>query len=237
MNGIVANPTPSRAPSLNPRVVRGLLLLACCVLSVALVGAVHTRPFDAVRHVPPPAAMQSHVDTTASAYEALPASFRLPASPASPVTLAPANLSPAKLSPAAAGRILDDVAKVVGSIRSPVKKMLEPPALPLKPAPAFEVRLMEVTAYCPCKKCCGPRAQGITASGKRVTHNGGKFVAADRILPFNTKLVIPGYNNGAAVPVLDRGGAIKGNKLDVYFPTHHEARQWGRRWVPVTVLN
>ena len=96
---------------------------------------------------------------------------------------------------------------------------------------------MEVTAYCPCKKCCGPNAKGVTASGRRVTHNNGLFVAADtRILPFDTKLQIPGYADGQLVPVLDRGGAIKGKKLDVFFPSHERALQWGRRKVEVTVI-
>ena len=109
-----------------------------------------------------------------------------------------------------------------------------------QPAARRESRtmLMEVTAYCACKICCGPNAQGITASGKRVTYNGGKFVAADtKVLPFGTKLVVPGYNNGRAVPVADRGGAIVGKKLDLYFPTHQAAREWGRQWVEVTVLD
>ena len=235
MNGIVASSTPTPLPATrpHPRIVRGIVLLAACVLSVGLIGAVHTRPFDAVRPAAPtPAATPPGPATPASTYEALPESFRLVAPPASPVKLPPAGLPPG-----AAARMLDDVAKVAASIRSPVEKMLIPPTVPVKSAPAYEVRLMEVTAYCACKKCCGPRAQGITASGKHVTHNGGKFVAADKFLPFNTRLVIPGYNNGQAVPVLDRGGAIKGNKLDVYFPSHHEARQWGRRFVPVTLLN
>ena len=35
------------------------------------------------------------------------------------------------------------------------------------PARGPRIVMMEVTAYCPCKKCCGPKAQGITASGKR----------------------------------------------------------------------
>ena len=90
-------------------------------------------------------------------------------------------------------------------------------------------RTMVVTAYCPCTRCCGPNAQGITASGRPVSANGGRFVAADRDLPFGTMLAIPGYNNGRPVEVLDRGGAIKGNRLDVFFATHHEARQWGVR--------
>lgn len=102
--------------------------------------------------------------------------------------------------------------------------------------PRTTVMRMEVTAYCPCTKCCGPRAQGITASGKLVDHNGGKFVAADtRILPFGKKLSIPGYADNAPVEVIDRGGAIKGHKLDLYFPTHEAALVWGRQTLDVTV--
>ena len=96
---------------------------------------------------------------------------------------------------------------------------------------------MEVTAYCPCSKCCGPLARGVTASGRSVRHNGGRFVAADTgVLPFGTQLLIPGYHNDRPVEVIDRGGAIKGRKLDVYFPTHRQALEWGRQWLPVTVV-
>jgi 3D (Asp-Asp-Asp) domain-containing protein len=104
--------------------------------------------------------------------------------------------------------------------------------------PRVRTLRMEVTAYCPCTKCCGENAQGITASGRDVSYNNSRFVAADTsVLPFHTKLSIPGYSNGATVEVIDRGGAIKGNKLDLYFPTHEEARQWGRQWVDVTVVD
>jgi 3D (Asp-Asp-Asp) domain-containing protein len=110
------------------------------------------------------------------------------------------------------------------------------PAASIAPAIRATVMRMEVTAYCPCVKCCGSNAQGITASGKLVDYNGGKFVAADtRVLPFGKKLVIPGYADGAPVEVIDRGGAIKGNKLDLYFPTHEEALIWGRQHLDVTV--
>ncbi len=37
------------------------------------------------------------------------------------------------------------------------------------------------------------------------------------------------------VPVLDRGGVIKGHRLDVLFPTHEAAMQWGVRRLEVTV--
>jgi 3D (Asp-Asp-Asp) domain-containing protein len=37
------------------------------------------------------------------------------------------------------------------------------------------------------------------------------------------------------VPVLDRGSAIKGNRLDLLMPTHQAAQAWGRRTLLVTV--
>jgi 3D (Asp-Asp-Asp) domain-containing protein len=106
------------------------------------------------------------------------------------------------------------------------------------PTAVPRVLKMEVTAYCPCKKCCGKNARGITASGLRVSHNDGLFVAADTaLLPFHTKLRIPGYAGDKAVPVLDRGGAIKGHRIDVFFPSHRAALEWGRRTIEVTVLD
>ena len=96
---------------------------------------------------------------------------------------------------------------------------------------------MNVTAYCPCPKCCGKNAKGLTASGKPIAFDGGHFVAAPGNYAFGTQLVIPGYNGGEAVQVLDRGGAIKGNHLDVFFPTHEQAKAWGRRHIGVTVVD
>ncbi|GAG99876.1 unnamed protein product, partial [marine sediment metagenome] len=90
-------------------------------------------------------------------------------------------------------------------------------------APTFFEREFTVTAYCPCKICCGKWADGYTASGHKL-QAGDKIVAAPMDIPFNTSVEIPGY--GYAI-VLDRGGVIKGNKLDVYFNTHQEALEWG----------
>lgn len=50
---------------------------------------------------------------------------------------------------------------------------------------------------------------------------------------FGTKIEIK--NLGTFV-VEDRGGAINGNKLDIYFDTHQEALNWGRRTVYVKVI-
>jgi 3D (Asp-Asp-Asp) domain-containing protein len=110
----------------------------------------------------------------------------------------------------------------------------------------YEKRTMIVTAYCPCKKCCGKWARlGLTASGHSVRSQKTEvrrqklapkhFVAADKALPFGTSLVIPGYANNTAVPVLDRGGAIKGNRLDVYFASHKQALNWGVKTLVVSI--
>lgn len=94
---------------------------------------------------------------------------------------------------------------------------------------------MRVTGYCACPKCCGSYSDGITASGHRITA-GDAFIAADRKYPFGTEMVIDGYNNAKPVKVLDRGGAIYGNRLDAFFSSHEQALKWGVRYLNVKVL-
>jgi 3D (Asp-Asp-Asp) domain-containing protein len=83
-------------------------------------------------------------------------------------------------------------------------------------------------------KCCGNSADGITANGYKI-RCGDRFVAAPKEYSFGTKMQIPGYNGGKLVSVEDRGGAIKGNKLDVYFDTHSDALEWGDKTIEVKV--
>ena len=93
---------------------------------------------------------------------------------------------------------------------------------------------MCVTAYCPCPKCCGRYSDGVTACGHKM-HPGDSFVAADKKYPFGTEMIIPGYKSDQPVKVLDRGGAIYGNRLDVFFDSHKEALEWGVRNLDVKV--
>ncbi len=93
---------------------------------------------------------------------------------------------------------------------------------------------MRVTAYCPCQKCCGKYSDGVTAAGHKI-RPGDAFVAADREYSFGTEMVIAGYKNGQPVKVLDRGGVIRGNRLDVFFDSHQEALKWGVRYIDVKV--
>ncbi len=95
---------------------------------------------------------------------------------------------------------------------------------------------MRVTAYSPDWRSCGRFADGITASGYPVDTNGMKLVAADtKLLPFGSLISIPGYDQGEIVPVLDRGGRIKGHRLDVLFPSHEAALEWGVQSLPITI--
>ena len=88
----------------------------------------------------------------------------------------------------------------------------------------------KITAYCPCSKCCG-KTTGRTASGTTAT--AGRTVAASSKFAFGTKLNIGGH----VYTVEDRGGAINGNKIDIFVNTHAEALQWGVRYLSVSVVN
>ena len=128
-----------------------------------------------------------------------------------------------------------------------IRPLRENQAASPEPAPKTEQRVFRVTAYCPCEKCCGEFTDGTTACGHKI-QPGDRFCAAPATIPFGTLLDIPGY--GKAVPVLDRGGAIvtKGStrrhegrtfitdydRLDVFFPTHSEALQWGVQILTIT---
>ena len=92
-----------------------------------------------------------------------------------------------------------------------------------------ETRIFKVTAYCSCAKCCG-KTNGITASGTKAT--AGRTVATSSQFSFGTQLDIGGYT----YTVEDRGGAIQGNRIDVYMNSHAEALAWGVRYLPVTVV-
>ena len=95
---------------------------------------------------------------------------------------------------------------------------------------------MTVTGYSPDARSCGIYADGKTATMHSVWTNGMNLVAADpRVLPYWSMISIPGYASDDIVPVLDCGGAIKGSRLDLLYPTHELALKWGVRQLPVTV--
>ncbi|MDZ4198748.1 MAG: 3D domain-containing protein [Kiritimatiellia bacterium] len=122
-------------------------------------------------------------------------------------------------------------------------------SIPANRRPWPEIEQLEVTAYCPCGSCCNwrrnwrgrpvvaagpdagkPKLIGMTASGTRA--RPGTLAADTRLFPFGTIMYIPGYGYGR---VEDRGSAIVGAKLDVYFDSHSRALEWGRQTLNVKV--
>jgi 3D (Asp-Asp-Asp) domain-containing protein len=112
-----------------------------------------------------------------------------------------------------------------------------------------EYLTLEATGYCKCGECCGWRRNlllqpvyaygpmegekkkiGITASGTKA--KVGTIAADTNVFPFGTRMRIPGYGDGV---VEDRGGAIQGGKIDLFFKSHKDALEWGRQTVTVEV--
>ena len=98
-----------------------------------------------------------------------------------------------------------------------------------------------ITAYCPCEQCCGNWAknrpvdedgsvQVFTTSGDLAVE--GVTIAADTsVLPFGTEVII----DDVKYIVQDRGKAIKGNKIDVYFENHQDALEFGVQYKEIFI--
>ncbi|MHC0605289.1 3D domain-containing protein [Bacillus sp. YD-5] len=80
-----------------------------------------------------------------------------------------------------------------------------------------------------------PPNERITASGIDIGKNPNiKLIAVDpKVIKLGTKVWVEGYGDAIAG---DTGGAIKGNKIDVLFPTEKQAREWGRKKVRIKIM-
>ena len=95
--------------------------------------------------------------------------------------------------------------------------------------------LWKITAYCSCKLCCN-KSDGITASGYKARYG----YCAVNWLPFGTKIKIVGLGEFI---VMDRGSksqfGSKENKvrhIDIWIPTHKQAKEFGVKWKEVMIL-
>jgi len=84
----------------------------------------------------------------------------------------------------------------------------------------------------------GDKYYGITASGTRA--RPGTVAVDPKVIPLGTKLYVQSLDGtkdyGFAIAE-DKGSAIKGNKIDLFFNTAEECRRFGRRKVKVYVLD
>ena len=96
----------------------------------------------------------------------------------------------------------------------------------------LDLGTFKLTAYCPCPYCCGEWADGITYTGTTATQ--GRTIAVDPdVIPLGSSVEIGGRTYVAE----DIGGAIQGNRIDVYFRSHAEALQFGVQYATVLLNN
>jgi 3D (Asp-Asp-Asp) domain-containing protein len=100
-----------------------------------------------------------------------------------------------------------------------------------KRARVRKIITMEATAYYPGPEDTWPYASGTTASGLKASY--GVAAVDPRFIRLKTPLYIEGYGYAIAA---DRGGAIKGDKIDLCFDTYEQAVQFGRKNVKVYIL-
>ncbi|MEH7239156.1 LysM peptidoglycan-binding and 3D domain-containing protein [Bacillus sp. JJ1562] len=92
--------------------------------------------------------------------------------------------------------------------------------------------IVEATAYtATCEGC-----SGITSTGINLLENpDAKVISVDpSVIPLGSKVHVEGYGEAIAG---DTGGAIKGNKIDIFIPSKQDAINFGRKQVKVTVLD
>ncbi len=132
----------------------------------------------------------------------------------------------------------------------------EPLAVPAPPPPVGDIQLPEpeltqedeaksrsawalVTAYCPCRRCCGRHANGTTSTGSSAWSRG--VAAAPGAIAYGIRVFVPGYGyalvddtGGAMRRVWRQGGMLH---LDVRMSYHWQARQWGKRLLKIRVYD
>ena len=131
----------------------------------------------------------------------------------------------------------DDTTQIINSTVSTTEETI------VETEPPIEWLEFRVTAYCPCEKCCGKWAtlrpkdengQPIVYGATGIVLQSGVSVAADTsVYPMGTVLEIQGFGKFI---VQDRGGSIKGNRIDIYFDNHDEAVDFGVQTIKVRVI-
>lgn len=93
-----------------------------------------------------------------------------------------------------------------------------------------------VTHYCACSICCGEYADGITATGTVATE--GRTIAVDpEVIPYGAEVVLRYEDGTEAVYIAeDCGGAIQGNRIDVYTASHQAALAEGVKTATVSIV-
>ena len=101
------------------------------------------------------------------------------------------------------------------------------------PEEAAGNKVITVTATAYTADCEG--GTGVTYTGVDLKANpDAKVIAVDpAVIPLGTEVYVEGYGHAIAA---DIGGAIKGDKIDVFIPSEDAAEAWGMKTVDVTII-
>jgi 3D (Asp-Asp-Asp) domain-containing protein len=105
---------------------------------------------------------------------------------------------------------------------------------PIVAQPQAEGKTITVTATAYTAFCAG--CSGVTATGIDLRSNPNqKVIAVDpTVIPLGSTVYVEGYGEAIAG---DTGGAIKGNRIDLFIPNYANAIDFGKRTLEVTILN
>lgn len=117
-----------------------------------------------------------------------------------------------------------------GTNPTPVKESTVAPQPQVQPqGRTITVKATAYTAFC-------AGCSGVTATGLNLRANPSqKVIAVDpNVIPLGSKVSIEGYGEFIAG---DTGGAIKGNRIDIFIPNYARATDFGVQTLNVTILN
>lgn len=86
---------------------------------------------------------------------------------------------------------------------------------------------VEATAY------TAYNSYSLTSTGQKP--RWGTIAVDPKVIPYGTKIYIPEF--GETFIANDTGGAIKGNKIDIFMNSKKECYNWGRRTIEIQILN
>lgn len=91
-----------------------------------------------------------------------------------------------------------------------------------------------ISAYCPCEICCGIKSTenyGRTSSGE-IAVEGVTIATDNNIIPIGFQVLI----NEKKYISQDKGGSIRGNRIDIFFNNHQDALNYGIKKVEIFLI-
>jgi 3D (Asp-Asp-Asp) domain-containing protein len=111
-----------------------------------------------------------------------------------------------------------------------------PAPAPSAPAAASSENSKQITVKATAYTASCDGCSGVTATGINIKANPNeKVIAVDpSVIPLGSKVYVEGFGEATAA---DTGGAIKGNRIDVFIPSEQAAINFGVKQLKVTILN